>query len=164
MPIANDQHVVRVCNSSAVDPETRKPLPVAFTFRQHEDGSWKETYLSVFWLEHLHPNAQGAQAQLAAFRQYANGNPPFPIPKFSKKGALAVLPVGAIHAASAEKTGTVLECRHEPRGDGDGHSGIHPSPGVEHWPTTGNAAAHLAVRQYLWEEAMNYWEDTYPPA
>jgi hypothetical protein len=117
--------------------------------------------LSVFWLELLHPGAQSRAAQLAAFRAYATVNPPFQVPGLSKKGALAVLRVGAIHEATLQSTSTTLECRHEPRGQGDGHCGIHPNPGVDHWPATGNAPAHLAVRQFLWE-VMCYWEDAFP--
>lgn len=161
MPISNDQHVVRICNSSAVDKPTRKPTLAAFAFRQSEDGTWKDSYLSVFWLEFLHPGAGTGPEQLAAFRAYANSDPPFGVPRFSRHGALARLPVGAIHLATKNTAATTLECVHEPRGARDGHSGLHPIPGVDHWPTIGDAPEHLALQQFLWQ-AMSDWEDTFP--
>lgn len=162
MPLPDDHHVIRICDkNSVIDPGSRKPLPVAFTFRQHGDGTWKDTDLSVFWLEYLHPEANSLQEQVAAFREYAKAEHPFSIPKAGKKGAFAVLPVGAIHAATIETCQAVLVCRHAPRDEQeerDGHSGIYPTPGVDLWPTVGDSAAHLAVRQFLWE-TMSHWED-----
>jgi hypothetical protein len=149
-----------MCNSSGVDGPTRKPLPAAFQVRQNEDGSWREAYISVFWLELLHPTAQSPEAQLAAFREYVISPPPFSMPKPAKTGAYAILPVGAIHAASEAVSTTSLQCRHEPVGEGDGHCGIHPNPAVVNWPPVADSPANLAVRQFLWQ-AMSYWEDTF---
>jgi hypothetical protein len=149
---------VRFCRSSAVDSATRKPTTAAFTFRQKPDGSWDDTYLSVFWLELLDGHAETPQGQLATFRQYAANNPPFPVPKLSANGVLAVLPVSVIHSANLLTAPTELQCAHEPGGDGDPHSGVHPVPGVQSWPTVGESPAHLAVRQFLLE-SMSHFED-----
>ena len=78
--------------------------------------------------------------------------------KLTKTAALAVLPVDVILGAQVVEAATTLSCTHEPSGDGDPHSGIHPNPGVDHWPTTGESSAHLALQQFLFM-SMAHWED-----
>lgn len=125
------------------------------------DGAWKDTYLSVNWLEFLDPGQSDLPAKIAALRAYLLSDHGPPVFALKRKGMIAAIPVRAIHEAVLENVGTMLECRHEPRAQGDPHSGIHPDPGVGHWPAVDDAPAHLAVQQFLFM-SMSHWEDALP--
>lgn len=141
--------VARTCRASSLDPTTREPTPASFEFRLKNE-EWTETYLSVNWMEFL-PDGTGSHAEkLARLRAFLL-EPPGGIPglKPTKKMVFAVVPVASIHAAQLAEVGTTLCCKHVPWGDGDPHSGVFPSPGVECWPKNADAPAHLAVQQHL---------------
>ena len=150
-------HVVRTCKAASVDQSTMRPTPAAFEFRL-KDGAWNEGYLSVNWLEYLHPQPGDFATKLAKLRAFLSTNEHgLPVLKPSAKSALAVLPIATIQPGRLEDVGTVLECRHEPHGEGDPHAGIYPNPGVEHWPVNVDEPAHLAVQQFLFQ-SMCHWE------
>ena len=156
--LPNEHHVIRICSGSHVDG--RRPQPSAFAVKQEIDGRFKEPYISIYWAEHIDPNAAMGAAQLTAFRTYAK-NPPAPMIKIGKTAMYAILPVAAVHAATVELASTLLMCKHEPEAVGDAHSGVHPFPPVEQWPPLPDSPENLAVRQYLWEK-MVHFEDAFP--
>lgn len=163
MRLPDPDHVARTCKFSTLDPQTRAPTPASFEFRFDEDGGWKDTYLSVHWLEHLPPGDGDIPAKLQRLRTYLleKAAAQQRVLKPTKQMAFAVLRVQSVHEANLMEVGTTLEARHEPHWDGDPHSGIYPTPGVEAWPMNGDAAAHLAVQQYLFQRMSN-WERAIP--
>jgi hypothetical protein len=148
-------HVARTCKASSVDSATGTPTPASFAFRLDEEGTWKDTYLSVNWLEYLHPGEDDLPAKIATLRTFLGGDHLFPVMKPSKNGVLAAIPVSKIHDATIEEIATVLECKHVSQGDGDAHSGIYPVPGVENWPAKGDAPEHLAIQLYLFQSVCH---------
>lgn len=148
-------HIARTCNASSLG-SSGEPTPASFEFRVR-DGQWKDVYLSVNWLELLCPGEADLPAKVDVLRTVQRANEHgWPLIKPTAKKVYAVIPVRAIHSASLEEAATTLACRHEPHGDGDPHSGVHPNPGVDHWPATGDGAAQLAVQQYLWSAVCHY--------
>lgn len=155
MALPNKDHVARTCKGSSIDGPTGRPTPASFAFRPNADGSWKDTYLSVNWLEYLHPEEADLPAKFAKLREFLAAPHAYQVMKGSKTSVLAAIRVSAIHHAPVAAVATILECRHEPQGDDDAHSGIHPSPGVEHWPTAGDAPEHLAIQQFLFQSVCH---------
>lgn len=162
MTLPDDHTVARTCKPSSVDQPTRKPTPASFEFRPG-DGAWKDKYLSVNWLEFLHKEEGDVSAKIATLRAYLLSDHGLPIFELKAKGMIAAIYVRTIHQANLEKIETTLQCRHEPRAEGDPHSGIHPDPGVDHWPVEVDAPAHLAVQQILFL-SMYHWEGARPAA
>jgi hypothetical protein len=144
--------VARLCKQSSLDPVTMAPSPASFEFRfGFQEGAWKEDALSVDWLELL-PDGSGSLPQkVDRLRTYLLGNHDFEVKviKPTSNMRFAVLPVAKIHSAKIEET--TLECRHDPRGEGDTHAGIYPTPGVDAWPAFKDHAAHLNMQLYLYE-------------
>jgi hypothetical protein len=119
--IADDQHVVRHCESKFFfDDDTISPGN--FMLRRKEGQV--EEYLSVGWLARY--GAAPRANQIAAYRKVIHPN----IRKFKTSDKLAVLNVG--HSKETVRAGTpdnrIIEFRHwpmpAPREDA-GHSGIH---------------------------------------
>lgn len=152
MVLPDEDLVARTCKHSSRDPETGEPTVTSFEFRSDDaNGRWIDAYLSVNWLECLLPGPD-LTSKVAALEKYLKDEPPPERMKLSAKAVVAVLPVGAIHQALLEPSGTELECKHEPHTAGDmsdPHSGIYPTPGVEEWPIGEDGPVHLAVQQYL---------------
>lgn len=163
MPLPDADHVARTCKASSLDPATRVPTPASFEFRFDDVGGWKETYLSVNWLEYLPPGDGDLPTKLTRLREFliAAALEAKPVVKPTKQMKFAVLRVAVVHAGTVADFGTTLEARHEAQFEGDPHSGIHPKPGVESWPENKDAAAHLAVQQYLFERIC-HWESAVP--
>ncbi len=159
--LPDKDHVVRTCKASSAPGG--KPTPASFAFRQNVDGSWTDTYLSVHWLEFLLPYEAELSEKFAKFREFLGAEHPFPVLKPGKTSVLAAIKVSDIHLGSAQGVATILRCIHEPEGQGDPHAGIHPNPGVEHWPSSGDSPAHLAIQQFLFQHICGI-EATYLPA
>ena len=151
MVLPEQDHIARTCKGSSVDQLTGRATPASFVFRLNEAGSWKDTYLSVNWLEKLHPIETDLSRKLARLREFLAAPHEFPVMRTSKTSVLAAIKVATIHAGPVAEIPTVLQCRYEPRGDGDAHAGIHPSPGVDHWPAVGDAPEHLAIQLFLFQ-------------
>jgi len=156
--LPDSDNVARYCKPSSLDPETRKPNTTAFEFRTLKEGQW-EKFLSVDWLEYLHPQPAKCIDQVATLRAVLKQGIGVKVMEMRPAGVIAVVPVSAIHQAALQLMPTVLTCRHEPRIGAvrDPHSGVHPDPGVEQWPQKGSDSAHLAIQQYLFM-AMAHWE------
>ena len=165
MLIPATDHVARTCKPSTCDQGTGRPTPASFGFRKDlEDGSWKEHYLSVNWLELLCPEPASLPEKLDKLRKYLTQvpPPPYPIFKLSKTSSLAALPVAAVHGGSVGKFPTSLECRTEQKGPNDPHAGIHPTPGVGEWPVPEeDESEHLAVCLFLFQ-SIAHWEKAFP--
>ena len=155
LPITDS--VARICKNSTLDPLTKRPTPNSFEFRKVE--TWKDSYLSVYWLEYLQPETVGHPTKLATLRRFLlSPGLMAPVARPTKNNALAVVQVAAIHGATlADPSMTTMECQHEPQWSGDPHSGIHPNPTVDQWPTEDDWPAHLAVQQFLFL-SMCHWE------
>lgn len=154
-------HVARTCKKSSLDPVTRRPTPASFEFRLKE-GKWHDVYLSVNWLEFLSPGNDSLPTKIERLRAFQLGNAQgLQLVKPTVNNAYAVLAAATVQSARLEQVGTTLECRHEPMAEGDPHSGVYPNPGTDHWPTNGDAPAHLAVQQFLFQ-SMCYWERGIP--
>lgn len=115
------------------------------------------------WLEYLHPEEADLPTKFAKLREFLAAPHEYQVMKPTKTSVLAAIRVSAIRDAPVAAVPTILECRHEPQGDGDAHSGIHPSPGVEHWPTVGDAPEHLAIQQYLFQSVCHAEAAFLPP-
>jgi hypothetical protein len=154
--LPDTDHVARTCKSSTLDPDTRDPTPASFEFRL-DDDHWKETYLSVNWLEYLQAGEATLKEKVEALRAFQVRNEhDLPVIRPTRKTAFAVVKTSAIHAGRIEDVGTTLACRHKPNGPFDPHSGILPHPGVAHWPVSSDAAAHLAVKQFLFQAVCHH--------
>lgn len=160
--LPNEDHVARLCKGSSAP--TGMPTPASFAFRPSNDGGWKDAYLSVNWLEFLHPEQSDLPTKFAKLREFLGTPHEFAVMTPTRTSVLAAIKVSAIHDAPVDAVATILECRYEPRGDGDAHSGIHPSPGVEHWPTAGDAPEHLAIQQFLFQSVCHIEAAILPPA
>lgn len=161
MVLPDKDHVARTCKASSAP--TGRPTPASFAFRPGDDGNWKDTYLSVNWLERLLPAEADLPAKFVKLREFLAASHEYQVMKPTKTSVLAAIKVSAIHTAPVEAVATVLQCRYEPEGEGDAHSGIHPSPGVEHWPTVGNAPEHLAIQQFLFQAVCHFEPAFLPP-
>jgi hypothetical protein len=157
--LPDSDHVARTCKWGSLDPIARSPTPASFEFRLDDKAvTWVDVYLSVNWMEYVQPSEGDLAAKVARLRQFQLANrDSLPLIKPTEKTVYAVVPVEAIHAATLESVGTTLHCRHEPQGDGDPHSGVHPIPGVEGWPASRDASAHLAIQQFMFQ-AICHWE------
>lgn len=155
MVLPNQDHVARTCKASSIDGPTGRPTPASFAFRQNDGGGWKDTYLSVNWLEYLHPEDADLPAKFARLREFLLAPHDFLVVKPTKTNVLAAIKVSAIQNSLEGAIATVLECKHEPHGVGDAHSGVYPSPGVHHWPAIGDAPEHLAVQQFLFQSVCH---------
>ena len=165
MVLPDEHHIVRTCKGSSVDAPTGRPTPASFDFRRTPEGAWKDDYLSVNWLEHLECPAPAPDlpARIAVLRAFLHANHPFPVLKPTATSLLAAIPVSKVHAAANLPDGpATLQCRHEPGGDGDPHSGVHPDPGVHVWPAEKDAAAHLAVKQFLFQAVCHVEKGALP--
>jgi hypothetical protein len=159
--LPDTDHVVRTCKKSSLD--AGRPTPASFEFRVVND-EWHDTYLSVNWLEYLHQQTGELVEKLERLRAFQLANEHgLQIVKPTRSNVFAVLPTAVVQSVHLKEVGTTLECRHEPNGELDPHSGIYPSPGVEHWPANGDAPAHLAVQQFLFQ-SICHWEPGILPA
>jgi hypothetical protein len=150
-------HVARTCKKSSLDLQTGRPTPASFEFRL-KGGGWQDVYLSVNWLEYLCQEPADLPAKLAKLRAFQLANEHgTPIVKPTTNNVFAVLRIATIQSAQLQDVGTTLECCHEPNGAIDPHSGIHPIPGVENWPTNSDSPEHLAVQQFLFQSVC-HWE------
>jgi hypothetical protein len=156
--IPDAHHVARTCRASSLDPVSKLPTPSSFEFRRSDDGGWKDQYLSVNWLELLAGEALSLNEKIARLKLYLYSNPPFSHIKPSSTSVIAAIPVSVIHSAVVGDLPTKLSCKRAHQGEGDPHSGIHPSPGVEGWlQGEGDGspeAEELAVRQFLCESVV----------
>jgi hypothetical protein len=103
----------------------------------------------------LHPEDAELPAKLVTLREYLAADHDFSVMKLTKNSVLAALKVSDIHKTPVAAIATALTCKHEPEGDGDPHTGIHPSPGVANWPTVGDAPEHLAIQQFLFQSVCH---------
>jgi len=167
MRLPENNHLVRTCSATKVD-EQKKPTIAAFFFRFDGDN-WKDTDLSVHWLDFCQKDEEakggGVEEKLNAFRRvYAENSAKeeslrVPMMQIKKSHVFAVLNVRDIEAETIKCEGSEAEinliCQHQPQAgfeDVDPHSGITPTPGVDTWPKDAdalNAPEHLAVAQYL---------------
>lgn len=163
MVLPDQDHIARTCKGSSVDPLTGKPTPASFAFRPSADGSWKDTYLSVNWLEKIFAGEADLPEKFVKLREFLLAEHDYPVMPPTKTSVLAAIKVATLHADRGAQVATELECRHEPQGDDDPHAGIHPNPGVSFWPTVGDAPQHLAVQLFLYK-AVCHSEPAFPPA
>ncbi len=131
--VPDEHHVSRYCSPSRLRESDDRPAPPAFQLR---DG---EEYLSVDWLEFLHPSDRGIQ--LATVQDLFEKQRGF---ELKPAGRFAILNVGTARATVQEQTpdNRVLAVTHlpDPNVAGDSHSGIF---NVNHNPASGLLIATL---------------------
>jgi len=152
VPLPLTDSIARTCRAAQVDGG--RPTPAAFELRYTEAGH--EAYVSVNWLEFLHQGAADYQTKLQVLREWLLARPKGEVIAPSRNGALAVLPVQAVQGMPLAEANGSLDCAHEPRHEGDPHSGIRPQPGVETWPRQEDAPGRLAVQQFLFQAVCHY--------
>ncbi|WP_457333154.1 hypothetical protein [Rhizobacter sp. P5_C2] len=155
--LTGENFVARLCKASTLDPSSRAPSVASFEFRLAANGQWNDAYLSVDGLEMLPAHGNSFAEKLAHLRCYQIANPlNVQLIRPTRQMAYAVLSVGTIRAARLMDVGTKLDCRKEPRAEGDTHCGVHPLPGVDHWTGSLDDPAHLAVKQYLFLNCCHF--------
>lgn len=154
MPLPLADSVARTCRAAQVDGG--RPTPAAFELRYDAEAG-HEAYVSVNWLELLYKEPGDYQTKLKVLREWLLARPKGDVIAPTKSGVLAVLPVRAVQGIPLSAVNGSLDCIHEPRHDGDPHSGIRPQPGVETWPREEDAPGRLAVQQFLFQ-AVCYCE------
>src|SRR6266498_5031957 len=112
-PLPNSDHIARYCPPGKCD-ESGNPSGTAFMLRPNE------RFLSVDWLEILHPTSRGTQIdrlRTALSRRLA----------VRKTAKIAVLWISSTCDYVLNNTGDrrQLEVRHHPYDDDPSHSGIH---------------------------------------
>jgi hypothetical protein len=110
--LPNSDHVLRYCKPTTVAEGVVQAS--AFELRVDEHGT-EEEYLSVFWMEHIHPNDHDLQVAGVLSQS--------PI-SLKKNGRLAKLNVGTSKHLVNTKTDHTIDFQHEPNAPCACHAGI----------------------------------------